>query len=135
MPLTVTLKSVLKLGFALAIFVVAPVLIILAERAAFRLWVTEIFGFENSNREFFYFALVTFSLMLYLMLIVVAVRTWEEILREGLNARLRRMFRCWRKSSGNRWSANQRIESDSCCFNGCCVDIRWSGCKCGCFRN
>ena len=77
-------RLVLKLGLIITLAFVAPTLIIVGMPAILRPSVAAILGVGIAKSTFFYFAVATLSLIIYLILIVAVMRFWEEFLKELL---------------------------------------------------
>jgi hypothetical protein len=75
------LRLVLKLGLIMTLGLVAPILIIVGMPAILRPSVAAILGVDIAKSGFFYFAMATLSLIVYLILIVAVMRFWEEFLK------------------------------------------------------
>jgi hypothetical protein len=90
------LRLVLRLGLIITLAFVAPTLIIVGMPAILRPWVAAILGVDIAKSGFFYFAVATLSLIIYLILIVAVMRFWEEFLK----ALLTKSFKYVRKETG-----------------------------------
>ena len=75
------LRLVLRLGPIITLGFVAPTLIIFGMPAILRPSVAAILGVDIVKSGFFYFGVVTLSLIVYLILIVAVMRFWEEFLK------------------------------------------------------
>jgi hypothetical protein len=78
------LRLVLKLGLIMTLGLVAPILIIVGMPAILRPSVAATLGVDIAKSGFFYFAMATLSLIVYLILIVAVMRFWEEFLKAFL---------------------------------------------------
>ncbi len=78
------LRLVLKLGLVITLGFAAPTLIIIGMPAILRPSVAAILGVDIAKSGFFYFAVATLSLIVYLILIVAVMRSWEEFLKAFL---------------------------------------------------
>jgi cytochrome c biogenesis factor len=91
-----SLNLVLKVGLIIAFALLLPVLIIVTLFGALKPLATAILGGDIAKSGFFYFAVATLSLIIYLILIVFAMRFWEEFLR----ALFMKSFKYLRKETG-----------------------------------
>jgi hypothetical protein len=90
------LRLFLKLSLIITLGFVAPTLIIVGMPALLRPSVAAILGVDVAKGGFFYFAVATLSLIIYLILIVAVMRFWEEFLK----ALLLKSFKYVRKDTG-----------------------------------
>ena len=81
-----------KVGFVIFVLIIGPLLTGLGVHAILRPSVSAIFGIDIVKSGLFYVAVVAFSLIVYLFLLVFAVRTWER-LKGFLRARFPNAFK------------------------------------------
>ncbi len=72
-------KSILKLPFVILVLCVGLVLTGFGVHAILKLAVTATLGIDIAKSGSFYFAVVVLTLIVYLFLLVFAVRTWESL--------------------------------------------------------
>ena len=85
-------RYILKYGLVVLVLIVGPVLTGFGVHAILKPSVSAIFGIDIVKSGLFYIAVVALSLIVYLFLLVFAVRTWERF-KEFLRARFPKAFR------------------------------------------
>ena len=85
-------KFIVKYGLVILVLIVGPVLTGFGVHAILKPLVSAIFGVAIVKSGLFYVAVVALSLIVYLFLMVCAVRTWETF-KESLRVRFPKAFK------------------------------------------
>jgi len=85
-------RFILKFGLVALVFIVGPAMTGFVVHALLKPSVSVIFGIEIVKTGLFYVAVVALSLIVYLFLVVCAMRTWETFNRY-LRTRLPKAFK------------------------------------------
>ena len=85
-------RTILKVAIAILVLSVGLVLTGFGVHAILKLVVSDTLGIDIVKSGSFYFAVVVLTLIVYLFLVVFAVRTWES-LQESLQARFPKAFK------------------------------------------
>jgi len=85
MKLKSALRSGVRLPLVIAMLLAGAVLVVFGVRRTLKPLALTIVGADLVNSGFFDLALVAFSLIVYLFVIVCAMRIWEESVKHRLN--------------------------------------------------